>query len=319
MKNPYEVLGLEDNADEESVKKAFRKLAHKYHPDKNAGSAEAAEKFKEINEAYQRITEPERFRDGGPGPGQDFDDFGFSHIDLNNMFGDIFGNVFGGTPKRNQIEVIPVHISFEEGCLGCTKEVKFKLTTPCQPCSGMGALKGDFEACHACGGSGMNRFKQGIAVITMGQCGVCKGKKVSIKKPCEKCAGSGATSEEKTHQLKIQSCIASGSMIDMGGAAAKVLVTAHKSFVRDGLDVIGKIQIPLKEALLGGEVEVETIHKKATMKVPPLTKPGQKLSLKELGARHPRTGEMGRHLVQVSVVFPSSLTEEQREALAKVL
>ena len=319
MKNPYEILGVPDGAPEDEVKKAFRKLALENHPDTNGGSAEAAERFKDINEAYQRITEPERFRDQRPGQGgPEFDE------NLAAMMEEVFNRSgfggFGGFGRQQkQPELVNLPISFAESCLGCSKEVRINHTSTCQPCAGVGAAKGDFEKCQACGGSGQNRFKQSGMIISMGTCPSCKGKKVAIKKACEVCKGAGSTKEERTHTVEVPPCVQTGATMGIGDAIVRVAVVKDERFEREGLDVVGKLTVPLKEALLGGEREVETIHKKTIVKIPPLTKPGQRLGLKGLGAKHPRTGELGRHTLVVSVEFPSELTDAQREKLGEVL
>lgn len=322
MKNPYEILGVPSDADEDTVKKAFRKLALENHPDTNGGSPEAAERFKEINEAYQRITEPERFRDAGPTQGPGFGGHDFSDVFgdiLDNMFGGNGGFGFGGKKRGRQPVLVNLPISFQESCFGCTKEVSFDHLSDCGSCGGKGAAAGDYEVCMVCNGSGQHRFKQGGMVISMGACQSCKGKKVEIKKPCTSCKGTGETRQEHRSTVAVPPCVQSGAQMGIDGAVIRVLIVADERFEREGLDVVSKLTIGLKEALLGGEREVDTVHKKTIVKIPPLTRPGQRLSLKGLGAKHPRTGEFGRHMLTITVEFPSALTDEQREALGKIL
>lgn len=328
MSDPYQILGVARDASEDEIKKAYRKLAHSYHPDKNPGDKASEEKFKEINNAYQQITDPQASQAGGAGV-EDFD-FNFG----GGAFHDLFSNIFGGAgnrPRGKNVSAV-VRMSFEESCLGCTKEVRLNLDEPCGSCSGVGAQEGDFTVCSACKGSGQNSVKQGFIVITGGTCQTCQGRGIIISKNCGTCTGSGNTRANKTHSINIPPCVQNGQTLSVQGAGlagpkgappgdliVRIQVLPHQSFTREQLDVVAGLEISLKEALLGTEKEVDTIHKRTLVKIPPLTKPGQKLSLKNLGAKNPNTGDFGRHILNITVSFPTTLTDEQRQTLEKIL
>jgi len=324
MRDPYEVLGIPRDADEDAIKKAYRKLAMQHHPDRNGGSEESAEKFKEVSQAYEQLTNPDAQQDPEMG-GFDFD-FG------NGMFSDIFNNIFGGgqqTGGRNvQASVV---LTFEESCFGCVKEVRVSGEEACGACVGIGATAGNYTVCPACKGSGQNVMQRGPIVISGGICRSCNGKKHTITKPCDACRGTGAMKASKVHKVQIPSCISNGATLQVPGAGlaglngdvghllVRVGIHRHPDFTREGLDVLSTCSVSLKEALLGCEKEVSTIHKPTLVKIPPLTKPGQNLSLKDLGAKHPNNGSFGKHILNIQVEFPTSLTDDQKDTLGKIL
>ena len=329
MNDPYQTLGVSRDASEDEIKKAYRKLAHQFHPDKNPGDVASEEKFKEINNAYQQITNPDQSQQGAPS----VDDFNFNFG--NGMFNDVFQNIFGGAQQaRGRNVTAAIGLTFEESCFGCVKEIRVNLDEPCAGCSGVGAAAGDFTTCQACNGTGQSTIKRGFVVITGGMCQPCSGRGVIITKSCGKCLGKGTSKVDRVHNVQIPSCAQNGAALAVPGAGlagpqgsrpgdliVRIQVVPHPHFTREGLDVVSNLEISLKEALLGGEREVSTIHQSTKVQIPPLTKPGQKLSLKGLGAKNPNTSDaqFGRHLLNITVRFPTTLTDEQRQTLEKIL
>jgi len=331
MEDPYKILGLERGASEEEVKKAYRKLATQHHPDMNGGSKESEEKFKEISAAYQQITDPKAQQGGFEQGGGGFDFGNFNDIFSN--IGDFFGG-FGGHPhqQRGQSVSTVVSLTFEESCFGCTKQVRINMDEPCGNCGGVGAKEGNYEVCAGCKGSGQNQVQKGFLTFSSGVCKVCGGKRFKINVACDKCSGAGTVKIDRTHDVVIPPCVQTGSALQVNGAGlaglngtaagdlvVRIQVQSSSEFKREGTDVHGGFTISLKEALLGTEKDVKTIHSQATtVKIPPLTRPGQKLSLKGLGAKNPNTGEFGRHILNITVDFPTTLTEEQRTMVEKI-
>lgn len=326
--DPYSVLGINKDASEDEVKKAFKKLAIKYHPDRNPNDKAAEEKFKEINEAYQRITNPEQFKNGAP-PG--FDPFnGFNGMP-NDIINDILDGIFGGgfRPRTGPNYQTDLTITFEESCLGCNKKVEVSIPSNCVECNGVGAKIGDFDVCSQCRGSGQVISTSGFLRVQT-TCPACGGKKVAIKTPCSICNGSGVTLVKKTHEVEIPPLRNSGNILRVKGAGGQIkggtagdllirlMVVGKLGFERIGTDIETELELTIKEALLGSEKVIETIHGPATMKVPECTKPNQKLSLKGKGAKDTKTGELGRHLVKVKVNFPETLTQDQKDQIEKV-
>lgn len=326
MKNPYEVLGVSQDASEDEIKKAYRKLAHQWHPDKHGGDKGAEEKFKEISEAYQRITNPEQFvQSQGP------DMSGFQGFNGSDFINDIFENMFGGSVRQTHQASnfqAQLTISFEESCFGCKKTVEFDIPEVCISCSGIGAATGDYAACGQCGGSGRIAQRAGFMQIQTA-CPGCGGKKFKIKKSCQSCSGSGTTTCHKKHEIHIPSLRTTGNVLRVKGAGGTapnanpgdllihISVNEKFGFIREGKDILTDFTLSLKEALLGTEKEVETIHGKAKVKVPECVRPGQKLSLKDKGAVGP-DGVTGAHLLKVKIEFPSKLTDEQKEQIARI-
>jgi len=318
--DPYKVLGVASNASEKEIKKAYRKKAHKYHPDKSSGDET---KFKEVNEAYQRITEPERFANeggfGGPSP------------DIDDLFSSMFGFRGRGRARRGQDYRVSLKISFKEACMGCKKTVEFSVSEPCEPCEGIGAKAGDYKPCTTCGGTGKLRQRSGFLQLEV-PCNTCMGKGSSIIKACSECKGSGSVNTPKKHELSIPSLRETGNVLRVRGGGepahaqgmqpGDLLVQLHvenkPGFSRSGTDVETELKITLKEALLGTEKEVDTIHGATTVKVPECTRPKQKLSLNNKGAKNPQNDQLGRHLLRINIDFPDVLDDDQKEMIGKV-
>jgi molecular chaperone DnaJ len=337
----YEILGVSRDATDEQLKKAYRKLAVKYHPDKNPDDRQAAEeRFKEIAEAYQVLCDPERrglydrfghaaFEQGGPA-GFDFN-AGFEDI-----IGDLFGDFFGtgrsrggrGRARRGQDLRYDLEISFEEAAFGCEKVLAVPRLATCETCGGNGARPGTSpKSCSQCRGSGQVRFQQGFFSIAK-TCGHCNGQGQVIANPCASCGGSGA--QRRTHQLnvRIPAGVDNTSRLKLrgegegaggGGTPGDLYVTIrvreHALFVREGTDVVCDVPISFAQAALGSEVDVPTLEGPARVKVPAGTQSGQIFRLKGRGIADLNGYGRGDEIVRIVVETPRRLSARQRELL----
>jgi molecular chaperone DnaJ len=347
VQDPYEVLGLDRGCSVDEVKSAFRKLAQRFHPDKNPGDDQAQQRFKEINAAYQILSDPEkramfdRFGAGGLGGGDGMG-AGFDFVDLGNLnmdgiFGDLlrgFGIRTGGDRGELKKEIV---VSFEEAAFGTEKELVYERTEGCKECHGSGSEEGHpREMCPACMGRGRVRFQQGILPVAIERtCSRCHGTGKLVTHPCATCRGAGILSVSRTVTVSIPPGVEDGSTrtVEGGGNASRadrapgdlelvVSVAPHPFFKRAGDDVVCTAPISFVQATLGGEVEVPTLEGKGKLKVPAGTQPGSVLRIKGKGIpRRTRSGR-GDQLVEVTVEVPTALTVRQRElmeALAKEL
>jgi molecular chaperone DnaJ len=342
----YEVLGLDRSASEEEIKRAFRKLAFKYHPDRNREDG-AEERFKEINEAYEVLSDPEkratydRFGRVGEGFGRGFGDF-----DIFRGFGDIFDTFFGGTatatrrgPQRGADLRYGLTISFEEAVFGCEKEIGISRIENCSRCHGIGSEPGSQPSrCPGCNGTGQVRrvqrsvFGRFVNVTTCDRCG---GDGRIITDPCSQCRGTGKEKKVRRIMVNIPSGVDDGSQIrlsgegnagswggDSGNLYIAISVQEHPFFERRGDDILYDLPINFAQAALGDDVEVPTVDSPLTLKIPPGTQTGKLFRLKEKGVPRLRGGGRGDQLVMVHVVTPEALNEEQRrlfQELAKTL
>ena len=351
----YEVLGLDKGADEASIKKAYRSLAKKYHPDMNPGNAEAEVKFKEVNEAYEVLSNPEKKAQydqfghaafdpsmgggaGGYGGFGGFSDFG----DLGDLFGSFFGGGFGGGssqrrngPMRGEDVSARVVVEFEEAVFGVKKDVSYNRIQKCSDCDGSGAEKGTTaETCSACGGSGQRRVTQRIGGMTFQNtttCDVCRGKGKIIKNPCSNCRGTGYVKVTKKLSVNIPAGIDDGERIVLrgqgcdgrnGGPAGDLIITVsvrrHSIFERDGYNIFCEIPITVSEAVLGAEIEVPTLDKEKTVKytIPEGTQYGTRFVLKQKGVPFINNKEKrGDLYFTVIVEIPKGLSEKQRDKM----
>lgn len=335
----YEVLGVEKDAKDEELKKAYRKLALQYHPDRNNGNKEAEEKFKEANEAYSVLSDPQKRRQydqfghaGAGGSGFDFSQGG----GFSDVFGDIFEEFFGGQTGRGGSRAqrgndlrYNLTITFEEALLG--KEGKIKLRRPeeCEKCHGTGAKGGATKRCSACNGAGQVRFQQGFFTVSR-TCGTCRGAGVIISEPCEKCKGQRYVEREKSISVRVPPGVDSGTRLRVsgegeagsnGGPAGDLYVVItvgdHPQFARDGDNILYEAPISFVKAALGATIEVPTIKGETPLKIPSGTQDGKIFRLKGLGFPNLRGHGIGEQLVKVRVTIPTKLTAEQRESLEK--
>lgn len=345
----YEVLELGKGASEDDIKKAYRKLAKKYHPDLNPGNAEAERKMKEVNAAYEILSDKDKKArydqfghagidpsyGAGPGAGG-FS--GFEDIDLGDIFGNIFGGGFGfnqqrrSGPARGENIRASVALSFEEAAFGCEKNVKILRHENCGECGGSGAKKGtSAETCPTCHGTGQVRTQQRTAFgvfASSGPCQTCGGTGKIVKDPCEKCHGTGKVRRERTLKVKIPAGIDDGQTISLRGEGnsgslggpsgdlyVSVSVRPHKLFKRDGQDVLLEMPVSFVQATLGASLTVPTIDGKVQYNMPEGTQTGTIFRLKGSGIPNLNGRGRGDQYVKVSIEIPKNLTQEQKDVL----
>ncbi|WP_374626657.1 molecular chaperone DnaJ [Devosia sp.] len=340
----YEVLGVPKGSDEAVLKGAYRKLAMQFHPDRNPGNAEAEHKFKEINEAYDTLKDPQkraaydRFghaafeNGGGRGPGGFGPEFTSSMSDI---FEDIFGDFMGGRGRGGQSRLrgsdlrYNLEISLEEAFLGRTVDIDVPTLASCETCDGSGAKPGTgMSTCRHCNGAGKVRAAQGFFTIER-TCPVCNGRGQILEQPCTDCGGQGRRQQSRTLSVDIPKGIEDGTRIRLanegeaglrGGPPGDlyifISIKPHDLFVREGADLYARVPIAMTTAALGGEFEVPTLDTtRARVKVAPGTQPGQRVRLKGKGMPVLRSKDFGDLYVQLDVETPQSLTRRQRELL----
>ena len=346
----YEVLGVDKNADDAALKKAYRVLAKKYHPDMNPGDAEAEKKFKEASEAYAVLSDPEKRRqydqfghaafDGGAGGGG-FGGFDFNSADFGDIFGDIFGDFFGGRrsargnngPMKGANIRTSVRITFEEAVFGVDKEIELTLKDECKTCHGSGAKAGTTpETCQKCGGKGQVVFTQQSffgTVRNVQTCPDCNGTGKVIKEKCPDCHGSGYIASRKKIQVSIPAGIDNGQSVRIrekgepgtnggprGDLLVEVIVGRHPIFQRQDYDIYSNVPVSYAVAALGGEVVVDTVDGKVIYEVKPGTQTDTRVRLKGKGVPTLRNKEVrGDHYVTLVVQTPEKLSHEAKELL----
>ena len=346
----YDVLGVDKSADATAIKKAYRKLAMKYHPDKNPGDKEAEEKFKEINEAYEVLSDETKRRNydqfghegvngQGFGGAGGFGGQGFGGFD--DIFGDIFGDMFGGGfsggsrqrrrgPERGADIKQRVNISFEEAAFGKKVQVKINRSEECDQCHGSGAKPGTSKnTCPTCHGSGQVQSVQRTPfgnIASTRTCSTCNGEGEVIDSPCSKCHGKGSIRKTKTIEVDIPAGIDNGQMIKLGGQGElgtrggprgdlyiEVNVQSHPLFTRDGYDVYLEMPITFAQATLGDKIQVPTLDGKVEYEVPEGTQTGTVFRLIGKGIPKLKSNVRGDQYVKVTVEIPKKLYEKQKE------
>lgn len=342
----YETLGVGKNADDKELKSAFRKLAMQYHPDRNPGDQACEQKFKEINEAYEMLKDPQKraaydrfghaaFERGGGGAGGGFNGFGGGFSDI---FEDIFGEMMGGGRRRSSSSGgrergadlrYNMEIELQEAFTGKKAQIRVPTSISCTDCSGTGAKPGTQPVtCSMCSGSGRVRAAQGFFSIER-VCPQCQGRGQINKDPCKKCSGQGRVMEERSLEVNIPAGIEDGTRIRLaneGEAGVRggppgdlyifLAVKPHEFFQRDGADLYCKVPISMTTAALGGQFEVTTLDGSQTrVKVPEGTQNGRQFRLKSKGMPVLRQPTMGDLYIQVAVETPQNLSRKQRELL----
>ena len=350
----YEVLGVEKGASAEEIKKAYRKNAMKYHPDRNPGDKEAEEKFKELGEAYEVLSDDEKR--------SRYDQFGFAGVDPNfgagaggyggggfggfgdfGDLGDIFGSFFGGggqrsnqnAPRRGENVAVRLDLTFEEAAFGCEKEVSAQRIENCAACSGSGSADGVIETCSQCRGTGQVRTVQnfmGMQMQSTTTCPQCSGRGKIVKTPCTTCRGKGKVRRSQKFKVRIPSGVDTGHVVPLrgqgnvgsnGGPSGDLMVEInikpHRIFQRDNLDVHCEVPISFAQAALGAEIEVPTLDGKEKFQIPEGTQTGRTFTLNGKGVPYVHNPKRrGNHLFTVVVETPTKLTKEQKELLRQL-
>lgn len=353
-KDYYEVLGVDKSASEDEIKKAYRKMAKKYHPDLHPGDSEAEKNFKEVNEAYEILSDPTKksrydqfghagvdpnFGAGGGGAGGfgGFGDFG----DLGDLFGSFFGGGFGGgrtqnpnAPRRGADTSTTVNLSFEEAAKGCKKTIKVTRIENCTDCNGSGAAPGTSpKTCPNCHGTGHINVTQRTpfgAMQSTRVCDTCRGTGKIIDNPCKTCAGKGKVRRTKEQTIDIPAGVDDGQYVNIrgggdmgsnGGPAGdlhvNISVRPHPIFERSGFDVFCEIPITYSQAVLGSKIVVPTLDGKVEFTIPAGTQNGDRFKLKGKGIQRLNYGGRGDQYVEVNIEVPKNLSKKQQELLKK--
>ena len=351
----YEVLGVSRDADDATLKKAYRQLAKKYHPDMNPGDAEAERKFKEASEAYAVLSDPDKrrqydqfghaaFEGGGAGGAGGFGGFDFSGADFSDIFGDIFGDFFGGGRRGGRTNNGPmkgmnirkgIRITFEEAVFGCEKEIDIILKDPCEKCHGTGAKPGTSpETCPRCGGKGQVVYTSQSffgTVQNVQTCPDCHGSGTIIKDKCPDCAGTGYVSNKKTIQVSIPAGIDNGQSVRIrdkgepgtnggprGDLLVEVTVSRHPIFQRQDMNIFSTAPISFAQAAPGGDVRIKTVDGEVVYTVKPGTKTDTKVRLRGKGVPSVRNPKVrGDQYVTLVIQTPEKLSQEAKEALKR--
>ena len=351
----YEVLGVDKNASPEDIKKAYRKSAMKYHPDRNPGDKNAEEKFKELGEAYEVLSDPDKK--------SRYDQFGHAGVDPNygagaggyggsgfggfggfGDFGDIFGDIFGGgrsgartknAPRQGENVGARLEITFEEAAFGTEKEVSFQRIEVCASCSGKGAADGDIETCSQCRGSGQVRTTQsfmGISMQSTAACPSCGGRGKLIKNPCNTCRGKGKVRRTQKLKVKVPAGVDAGQSIRIPGEGSagsnggpngdvyvEFSIRRHPIFRREKMDVLCEVPISFTQAALGSVIQVPTLDGKKEFDLPEGTQTGREFVISGVGI--PQVGNpkrRGNQRFTVVVETPTKLTRQQRDLLEQL-
>jgi len=337
----YQVLDVPRTAAEADIKKAYRRLAMKYHPDRNPGDHEAEGKFKEAKEAYEILSDAQKRAA--------YDQFGHAGVDgmrggggagfdprdaFGDIFGDVFGDIFGGG-RRGRSQVYrgadlryELELDLEQAVFGDTTSIEFTTLTECGECKGSGAAKGSKPvSCETCRGAGQVRMQQGFFTVQQ-TCPRCNGRGQVVSDPCGSCRGQGRVRKQKTLSVKVPAGVDTGDRIRLSGEGeagrnggptgdlyVEVRVREHPIFERDGSHLSCEVPVSFARAALGGSVEVPTLDGTATIKVPPETQSGRVFRLREKGIKPVRGGATGDLFCRVVVETPVNLTRDQKDLL----
>jgi molecular chaperone DnaJ len=341
-KDYYEILGVQKGATEQEIKKAYKRLAMKHHPDRNQGDKESEAKFKEIKEAYEILTDDDKraaydqyghaaFEQGGMGGG-----FNGGGADFNDIFGDIFGDMFGGGRRQSRASrgadlQYNLSLTLEEAVRGVEKEIRIPTLAECDVCHGSGAKEGSSAVtCSTCNGSGYVQMRQGFFAVQQ-PCPTCHGRGKTIKDPCTKCHGQGRVEKTKTLSVKIPAGVDTGDRVRLSGEGeagefgapagdlyVQVQVKPHAIFQRDGNNLYCEVPINFAMAALGGEIEVPTLDGRVNLKIPSETQTGKLFRMRGKGVKSVHGGAQGDLLCRVIVETPVKLNEKQKQLLKEL-
>ena len=348
MATLYDTLGVKKGSSADDIKKAYRKLAAKYHPDRNPGDASAEEKFKEVQNAYDVLADPEKrkqydtFGSANGRPGFDprnfnFEGGDFTFADIGDLFGGLFGGRGGTRTQRRQPErgadiEVPVSVSFEDSLRGLETKIPVEVTTACRECGGTGAQPGTTPViCPECHGRGVVSESQGLFALSQ-PCPRCRGNGTVVEKPCAKCHGTGRERRTRRYSVKIPAGVKDGTRIKLngkgepgenGGPAGDLVVvtrvTPSRLFERRGTDLVIDVPVTYAEAALGATVEVPTPYgDRLSLKVKPGSQDGQLLRMRGHGAPKLKGGGRGDLLGHLRLVVPKKLTKQQKQALEEL-
>ena len=343
-KDYYDVLGVSKSATEQEIKKAYKRLAMKHHPDRNQGDKDSEAKFKEIKEAYEILTDADKraaydqyghaaFEQGGMGGGG----FGGGGADFNDIFGDIFGDMFGGGGRRQSRASrgsdlqYNLTLTLEEAVRGAEKEIRIPTLAECDVCHGSGAKDGSAPVtCTTCSGSGYVQMRQGFFAVQQ-PCPTCHGRGSIIKDPCTKCHGQGRVEKTKTLSVKIPAGVDTGDRVRLSGEGeagelgapagdlyVQVQVKPHAIFQREGNNLYCEVPINFAMAALGGEIEVPTLDGRVSLKIPVETQTSKLFRMRGKGVKSVRSGAQGDLLCRVIVETPVKLNEKQKSLLKEL-
>ena len=342
----YEILEIERSASQEEIKKAYRKMALKYHPDRNPDDKEAEEKFKIVNEAYQVLSDEEKRsvydRYGKSGlEGRGFHGFeGQSYEDIMDDLSAIFESVFGGGftgrrasrksgEKYNLDLSAQMEISFKEAVFGAKKELRYRYKKPCEPCGGTGAKDGAVGTCGYCNGQGQVYMRQGFMTFAQ-TCPQCHGSGRSIKEKCPECAGRGYEEVETTITVDIPDGVDDGNRLRVphagnvasDGRRGDLYITFYveedEHFIRHGDDIYLEVPVFFTQAVLGETIEIPTLRGKKELKLPQGAKDKQQFVFRGEGVRNVHSGQRGNLIAQITIIYPKSLNEKQKELLREL-
>ncbi|WP_116367472.1 molecular chaperone DnaJ [Parahaliea mediterranea] len=336
----YEVLGVDRSTDEKEIKKAYRRVAMKYHPDRNPDDPDADAKFKEATEAYDVLMNAEKraaydqFGHAGVDPSMGGGAGGFGGGSFSDIFGDVFGDIFGGGgrgrggPQRGSDLRYTLDISLEDAVRGTTVEIRVPTLAACDECDGSGARKGSSPVtCNTCGGMGQVRMQQGLFAVQQ-TCPACRGRGKTISDPCRGCHGQGRVEKTKTLSVKVPPGVDTGDRIRLTGEGeagpdggppgdlfVQMSVRAHPIFERDGKNLYCEVPITFVDAALGGELEVPTLDGRVKLKIPAETQTGKLFRLRGKGVKPVRGGSVGDLLCRAVVETPVNLNKKQKDLL----
>jgi molecular chaperone DnaJ len=335
----YEVLGISRNASDDEIRHAYRRLAMKHHPDRNANNKGSEEEFKSIKEAYEVLSDGrkraayDQFGHAGLGQGAGAGGFGGAGMNFSDVFGDIFGDIFGGRgghagPQRGNDLHYSLEITLADAVFGKTAEIAIPTLVSCKDCKGSGAAKGKSAVrCHDCDGHGQVRMQHGFFTVQQ-TCPTCQGRGQVIKDPCHTCHGRGRSKENKKLSVKIPKGVDTGDRIRLSGEGEageagatpgdlyiQVQVKPHELFERDGKNLYCEVPISFVIAATGGELEVPALNGRVKLKVPAETQTGKVFRIKGMGVPSVRGGDQGDLMCRVQVETPVNLTVKQKELL----